>query len=379
MAAVESGTSTPSHAPRSARVAFIGLGRIASLLEDDPLREKPATHAGAVASRDDCMIVGGYDRAPERRTLFSRRWGAPVYASADALFASKPDIVVVATHPDSHESYVAAAARSGVSVVVCEKPLAPSLRAARRIARLERTSALRIVVNHERRFSADYRLVRRAVADGVSGRLVGVSARLYFGATARHDRVLLHDGTHMIDAIHFLTGGVISVSRTVGAPRAAVGSLYVHGRLVPCEAGAGDVGAGSATACDAKAGERGGGAAIARRWGDRRRGSHGVPVVIEVGSGRSYLMFEIVLSCTDGEIRVGNGVFDWQVAETSPYYAGYRSLRSLRRTVPQPTGYFGGMIAEAVRLWRDPHARSESSATDGTIAMEVIHRASRGW
>ncbi|GHV88670.1 hypothetical protein AGMMS50267_10300 [Spirochaetia bacterium] len=35
-------------------VAIIGLGRIASLLEDDRLREKPCTHAGAITANPDC-------------------------------------------------------------------------------------------------------------------------------------------------------------------------------------------------------------------------------------------------------------------------------------------------------------------------------------
>ena len=39
------------------RVAVIGLGRIAWLMDDDPLRAKPCTHVGAYVNRG-CNIVG---------------------------------------------------------------------------------------------------------------------------------------------------------------------------------------------------------------------------------------------------------------------------------------------------------------------------------
>ena len=77
------------------RCAIIGLGRIGSLLEDDQLREKPCTHAGAIAGSRDCVLVGGCDIKAERRTLFSRRWNCSnVFSDMEDLVRSTgPDMV----------------------------------------------------------------------------------------------------------------------------------------------------------------------------------------------------------------------------------------------------------------------------------------------
>ncbi|MFW6229044.1 MAG: hypothetical protein ACOC2V_06255 [Alkalispirochaeta sp.] len=81
-------------------VGFVGLGRIASILEDDPLREKPATHAGAVTAHPRCRIAGGFDLLRERREGFAKRWSVPVDSGIDQLLARRPGILVIATDPD---------------------------------------------------------------------------------------------------------------------------------------------------------------------------------------------------------------------------------------------------------------------------------------
>ena len=45
------------------KAAVVGLGRIGSLLEDDRLREKPCTHAGAAAANPGLILCAGKDDA----------------------------------------------------------------------------------------------------------------------------------------------------------------------------------------------------------------------------------------------------------------------------------------------------------------------------
>ncbi|SIP97870.1 Predicted dehydrogenase [Alkalispirochaeta americana] len=318
--------------------AIVGTGRIASLLEEDPLREKPCTHAGALVATGRCAIVGGMDRDEERRRLFSRRWGAPVFSDAlEMIRTTAPEILVVATHPDTHEMYVAMAAREGIPLVVCEKPLAHTMASARRIARIEKQGGLKILVNHERRFSRDYELVRQAMRSHALGSLLGITATLYFGKNKPHHRVLHHDGTHLIDAIHYLTDDTLRVRRRVGNMRGCRSSVFIHGVLK----------------------------------------KQGLPVVLEIGAERDYLHLEIRLSFSSGEIRVGNGIFSWSRSEISPHYSSYRSLQDVPRLVPEPTGYFLGMMNEAVALAEGRLERSRSTAADALAALRVIHEASR--
>ncbi len=315
------------------RCALVGLGRIGSLLEDDPLREKPCTHAGAMAGNPDCEIVGGCDLDPERRERFRERWEVTAVfpTIAELLRETAPELLAVATHPDSHFAMVRAAARSGVRVVVCEKPLADSRRDAERIARLHRSGRITVLVNHERRYSADYLRAKDRIERGDYGSLLSVTAKLFFGRTRSPRRMLWHDGTHLADIISFLCGSSLRVLRRSGPlDREGAGVVLV------CRAGA-------------------------------------IPVVIEAAAGRDYLQFELDLSFGSGRIRIGNGLYEEQRSGESPYYEGYRSLLP-DHAVPPPekTGYFARMMEDAVACLREPGRRPVSSAEDGLAVIRFL-------
>jgi len=325
---------------RALRCAIVGLGRIGSILEDDPLREKPCTHAGAIAALSGCALSGGADTDAERRILFARRWKCPaVYEDARLMLRDlKPDILCVATHPDSHLRYVKLAADFGVPVAVCEKPLAGALADARKIAALHRSGKIKVITNHERRYSADYILARRRVAEERYGKLLSVGARLYFGKTRSLISQLIHDGTHLVDSIAFLAGGY---------PEKPV----VHGDL----------------------GSKKGTAFIISRI----RGT-GVPVVIESGAERDHLVFEIDLSFSEGRIRIGNGLYEEYASKKSPYYEGFRSLVITREKTFTKTGYFLSMMADAAACARQSGRLPVSGAPDGLAALGFIIALSRG-
>ena len=152
--------------------AIVGLGRIASLLEEDSRREKPCTHAGAISANKDCVLAAGCDSDEERRRLFACRWGAPVYEdAAEMIRVHKPQILVIATHPDSHYHYCRLAAEMKVPVVICEKPLADNIAKARKIARLAEKGSPVIITNHERRYSQDYIRAKEILKEGKLGAL----------------------------------------------------------------------------------------------------------------------------------------------------------------------------------------------------------------
>ncbi|MDR1104855.1 MAG: Gfo/Idh/MocA family oxidoreductase [Treponema sp.] len=331
----------------------MGLGRIAGLLEDDALREKPCTHAGAICADGEFILAAGADTDGERRRLFSERWGKkgplPVYAGAEEMLkAHAPDVLVVATHPDSHERYCALAAAYRVPLVICEKPLAGSLRAARRIAALEKKGGPVIIVNHERRYALDYKKAKRLIDGGRFGLLLGVSARLYMG-TRRLLDVLWHDGTHLADAAMYLSGMTLKHRKTWGAPlSAARGSAWLLGVLVRE------------------------GAPVTP--GERQRP---VPFVMELGAERDHLAFEMTFSLERGRLRIGNGIFELWESGPSPYAEQFRSLKKTEDGFAGKTGYFANMIRDAAACVRDPARKPLSGAMDGLRAVEYLASAGR--
>ncbi|MDR2185943.1 MAG: Gfo/Idh/MocA family oxidoreductase [Treponema sp.] len=340
--------------------AIIGLGRIASLLENDGRREKPCTHAGAIAASPDCALAAGCDTDGGRRRLFAETWGVPVFAgAAEMIAACRPRLIVIATHPDSHERYCRLAAAYDVPVIICEKPLADTLGRARRIAALEKSGPARILINHERRYSADYMRAKAVLDEGGLGPVLSVQAGLFMGKTKRLLDVLWHDGTHLADAIMYLSGSAMVHKKRWGEKLSAgEGSAWLSGLLIPNAAPP------PAEAVPARE---------SRIPPDPGRPPAPVPFVLQIGAGRDHLVFEMEFSCEKGRLRIGNGIFEvWESVE-SPYAGGFRSLKKTADAFEGPTGYFANMTADAAACVRDPARRPRSSAADGLRAVEYLH------
>jgi len=322
--------------------AIIGLGRIASLLEEDSLREKPCTHAGAIASNEDCVLAAGCDIEEERRLLFTERWKrqepVPVYRDAEKmLLIHKPQILCIATHPNSHYHYCKLAALNKVPVIICEKPLADNIKDARKIVNLEKQYGTVIITNHERRYSLDYIKAKAVLDEKKLGNILSVRSCLYMGKTARLLDQLWHDGTHLADAVMFLSGAKLKHKRRWGAKLSShSGTAWLEGSL-------------------------------------RNEKEPPVPLIMEIGAGRDHLVFEIEFSCERGRLCIGNGIFEVWESAPSPYAEKFRSLKKTDDVFSGPTGYFANMLKDAVSCVRDSQRKPVSGAKDGLNVIEYLN------
>jgi predicted dehydrogenase len=298
-----------------------------------------------VRANAETVLVAGADQNPQRRAVFTETWQCPVYAEAEELLHTHaPRIVIIATHPDSHAYYCRMAATYGVPVVICEKPLADTLKHAREIAALHRSGTIRILTNHERRYGADYIHAKAILDAGRLGPVLSLNARLYMGRTRRILDVLWHDGTHLADAIMFLSGSVMRHQRIWGANvNQRRGAAFLSGYLDP---GRGRCNGG--------------------------RPIKGPPFLIEIGAERDHLVFELEFSCAQGRLRIGNGIFEVWESGASPYAEGFRSLRKTHDTFEGPTGYFSNMVQDAVACVREPDRQPCSSALDGLRVIRYL-------
>ena len=312
--------------------AIIGLGRIASLLEDDTKREKPASHAGVISAHPETSIAAGMDSDPERRELFFRRWGdVPVYEDPRRMLKdSSPEILHICTHADSHLYYLDLALEYRIPVVVLEKPVSDSLGRAKRMQRRLQNSSTRVVVNHERRYSRDYLAARECIRSLRYGPLRSVSARLFMGRNRPLEAVLLYDGTHLFDIISFLLSEPIKGIRRLPGIPGGKSSLFTGARCGP------------------------------------------VPVCVEVGNQRDHVVFELEFSFEAGRLRIGNGIYEEYESRESPWYDDMRSLLPVKTELPEQTGYFSGMFEDAVRLLKDPEAVPLSSYADGLESLRIV-------
>ena len=106
---------------RVLRVGIVGFGAVARL------------HCEAYRSLGDVEIVGVTDRDSARLDIATAQFGLHAYTSLEAMLASASlDIACVLTPPATHEELVCQCASARIHVL-CEKPLALSVAACRRI------------------------------------------------------------------------------------------------------------------------------------------------------------------------------------------------------------------------------------------------------
>jgi predicted dehydrogenase len=134
----------------------------------------------------------------------------------------RPDFVDIITPPPTHEEMCAFAAARGAHII-CQKPLAPSLDASRRI--VESTAGVRFMVHENWRWQPWYRKIKALQCEGAIGKFTHLHFRMRTGDGWGDDaylgrqpffrdypRLLVYEtGVHFVDTFRFLLGEVTEV------------------------------------------------------------------------------------------------------------------------------------------------------------------------
>lgn len=135
-----------------------------------------------------------------------------------------PSLVDIVTPPATHAPLVALCAARGIDVI-CQKPLAPDLEAARRLVEDSEAAGIRLAVHENFRFQPWFRETRRLIDDARFGRLHSVAFRLRPGDGQgprayldrqpyfqQMERFLVHEtAVHLIDTFRMLMGEVATL------------------------------------------------------------------------------------------------------------------------------------------------------------------------
>ncbi len=318
-----------------------------ALLEEDPLRKKPASHMGGInkiQSKTGALSICDIDK--ERLMHCKEKWTiGKGYLDYNELFLNeKPDIAVIATWTSTHRDIALCAVENGVKGIVLEKPVAIDLDQAREIVDACKKHNVKLVVNHERRWDPLYKKTREIVREKSLGELKVIQGNVLCQSAPKGSwktileevggGPLLHDGTHLIDMIRFFTGDIETVHGRVKRENPEIGVETTAAALL--------------------------------------QSRNGVDIFIETGGMRDYFNFEMDLQFERGRIKVGNGIREFYTSETSTRYTGFRDL--VKTDFPaftRDSDPFSGAILEVMEAVENdsiPH----SSGTDGFKAMEVI-------
>jgi len=188
------------------RAGIIGTARVGSWYDDllaATPEQIPSSHAGCYAAHPKTELVAGSDLDPERLEKFGQKWGIGAehrYADYREMLArEKLDIVSITTSwGHDHAAIAPVVAESGVKAIFCEKPIATSMAEAERIVEAVRAHGVTFACAYLRRWNPRYHAVKRALDEGVIGRIVSITA---IGIAN-----LMHAGTHYADIMAYLCG-----------------------------------------------------------------------------------------------------------------------------------------------------------------------------
>jgi predicted dehydrogenase len=324
------------------KTGIVGCGRIGSILEEDPLRGKPCTHAGGFSALPAIRLSAGCDINPERLHNFGKRWNVTgLYSDFKKMLDKENlDILCIATWTSLHASMTLEAAKAGVKGVFCEKPIAINLFEARKMVSACKRYNIPLIINHERRWDANYQQAQKLIRSGKIGEIktiIGNTLSWKPGRLQVSDHgggPLFHDGTHLTDLLLFFGGPVSWVSGHETRPG---GKKFIE------------------ETASAMLGFK-----------------NGAIGFIEGGGGRKYFNFELDIQGSEGRLLIGNSGRELYVTQKSPRFTGFQELEKI--PFPDPKKYespFIGGAREILKAIRTGEAGT-SAGTNGLRALEII-------
>lgn len=193
------------------RCAIVGLTSIASAPVAPSLgwgrHALPYSHASAVAMIPNAQVVAVCDLVPGLIDKFVEQWGTTwpelhTYTNVNEMLANEEiDILSVCTPDDRHAEIVIAAANKGIPAILCEKPLATTLRDADwMIEAVERNGTV-VSVEHTRRWDPYFHRVKEIIDAGLIGEV-----RTIVGTLHGERAMIFRNGTHVVDLMCYYAG-----------------------------------------------------------------------------------------------------------------------------------------------------------------------------
>jgi predicted dehydrogenase len=187
------------------RFAFVGLGHAARWL-----------HLPAVRSLPSAEVAGGADSSKESRVAWRQLEAGPAFDTFEELLnETSPDVVVIATPPDSHAELCLAALDAGAHVV-CEKPFTETVEEAEKILHRATEVGRTVVVNQEFRYMPIYSCILPLIGSPGYGKPVFLQVTQFMDLApwdekvawraAMPNRTLFEGGVHIIDLIYAYMG-----------------------------------------------------------------------------------------------------------------------------------------------------------------------------
>jgi len=171
---------------------------------------------GAWAELEGVECVALFNRTKSKADVLAARFNVPrTYDNAEELFENEElDFVDIITDVDTHEKFTLLGAKYGLNVI-CQKPLAPSYEAAKRMLKATKEAGVRFYVHENYRWQPQFRRVKEILDSGVIGNAFRcetsfITAFPLFETqpflAELEEFALTDQGSHQFDVLRFLFG-----------------------------------------------------------------------------------------------------------------------------------------------------------------------------
>ena len=172
---------------------------------------------GAWSELDGVELVAVYNRTLSKARKIADNFNIPrVYNKPEELFANEQlDFVDIITDVDTHSLFVEMAVAKGIRNIICQKPMAPDFKTAKRMVNLCVKAGVKFYIHENYRWQTPVRRLKQIVDSGVIGKPFKARVSFLSGFPVfdnqpflmELDHFILTDmGSHVLDVIRYLFG-----------------------------------------------------------------------------------------------------------------------------------------------------------------------------
>lgn len=142
-------------------IGVIGCGSIAIY------RHIPEYHA-----RENCKLVGFYDPIAERAKRMAEQYGGKVFANVEEMLKDKEIEAVSVCTPNQYHAPISIAALKAGKHVLCEKPMATSVKESQEMIDMARKTGKFLMIGHNQRLAPAHARAKEILDSGELGRIL---------------------------------------------------------------------------------------------------------------------------------------------------------------------------------------------------------------
>ncbi|MFW5831750.1 MAG: Gfo/Idh/MocA family protein [Prolixibacteraceae bacterium] len=176
---------------------------------------------GAWKELEGAECVALYNRTKSKAEDLAGRFGVPgVYDDAEELLKNEElDFIDIITDVDTHEKFTVMGAQHGLDVI-CQKPMAPSFEAARRMMKATEDAGVRFYVHENYRWQPQFRRIKEILDSGVIGKAFRCETAFLTAFPVFETQPFLAEltefaltdqGSHQFDVLRYLFGEAATI------------------------------------------------------------------------------------------------------------------------------------------------------------------------